>query len=364
MRLCQAFVVLALPLVCAAQQAKEIHATTDDGRQVVLRPDGTWVMLQKPTEAPPPAASGRYTKPAGASRKVDAPFGDFALWIDPARWSEVKREPSRITFQHKNGQTYAMFIAEGLSVSTPMMKNIVLVNARNADPNVRIAFEEMRNVNGRDVLCLQLQGKVQGLPFQYYGYYYGGSSGNVQVVTYTLQTAFAANERDFTDLLNGLTISDKPVEGAAETGSAASDVLSLNDGKLNLRVDAAKWNRPKRNQDGRFTFTHVKGGGYVMIVSESIEIPLDALPDVALGNAKGADPEAKITFREKRKVNGLDVWALKIAAAPSKIPFVFYSYNYSGPEGTVQVITYTTPSSFADYEADFTELLNSLAVKK
>src|SRR5258705_6542983 len=129
-----------------------------------------------------------------------------------------------------------MFVSEGLSVPTGAIKNIVLVNARNADPNVRVTSEEMRNVNGRDVLCLQLQGKVQGLPFQYYGYYYGGSSGNVQLVTYTLQSAFAANERDFADLLNGLIVTDKPVEASAESGSAGTNVLPLNDGKLNLSV--------------------------------------------------------------------------------------------------------------------------------
>jgi hypothetical protein len=206
------YVLLVLPLVCAAQSGKEIRATTDDGRRVVLRPDGTWVPLAKPVEATAPAASGRYSKPAGATRKVTAPVDDFVLWVDPARWTESKREAGRIIFQHKNGQAYAMFITDPLSMPTDAMKNIVLVNARKADPDLRIVSEAKRNVNGRDVLCLQLQGKVQGLPFQYYGYYYGGSSGNLQVVTYTLQSAFAANEQDFADLLNGLVVSDKPVE--------------------------------------------------------------------------------------------------------------------------------------------------------
>jgi hypothetical protein len=206
------YVLLLFPLICAAQQGKEIGATTDDGRRVVLRPDGTWVPLTKPVEAVAPAATGRYSKPAGATRKVAAPVGDFVLWVDPARWSESKREPGRIVFQHRNGQAYAMFIADPLSVPTDAMKNTVLVNARKADPDIHIVSEEKRNVNGRDVLCLQLQGKVQGLPFQYYGYYYGGSSGNVQLVTYTLQSAFAANEQDFADLLNGLVVSDKPVQ--------------------------------------------------------------------------------------------------------------------------------------------------------
>ncbi len=309
-------------------------------------------------------AAGGYSRPAAATRRVTASFGDFALWLDPQRWSEVKREQGRITFQHKNGQAYAMFISEALSVPTAAMKNIVLANARNADPEVRITAEEERKVNGRDILCLQMEGKIQGLPFHYYGYYYGGSSGNLQLVTYTVQSAFAANQADFTDLLNGVEIADKPVAAPAEPALARTSVISLNGDKLTLTVDRQKWSAPQKREDGRLMFSHTRGGGYAIVVAETIGIPPDALPEVALSNARGADPEAKITFQEKRKVNGLDVWALKIAVTSSKIPFIFYSYNYGGAEGTVQVITYTTPASFPDYEADFTELLSSLAPKQ
>jgi len=91
---------------------------------------------------------------------------------------------------------------------------------------------------------------------------------------------------------------------------------------------------------------------------------MDSFPEIALENAKNADPDAKIVFREKRVIHGLDVWCLKIAATLAKMPFMYYGYYYGGDTNSVQVITYTTSANFGDYEADFAELLNSLQLEQ
>jgi len=61
-------------------------------------------------------------------------------------------------------------------------------------------------VNGAEVLMLRLEGTIQGIAFTYFGYYFGGPAGSVQVVTYTGQNLFKEFRPDFEDLLNGLKV--------------------------------------------------------------------------------------------------------------------------------------------------------------
>jgi hypothetical protein len=372
--------LLLIPLSGSAQQGKEVRATTEDGRQVLLRPDGTWVAAPKPSAAPQPAV-----RPASAGRRYAAPSGDFALWLDPERWIEMRRDAGRITFQHRNGQAYAMLISDAATLTTDALRGVVLSTARNTDRDVRILAEERRMVGGHEVLCLQLLGKVQSVPFRYYGYYYGGPSGNVQLVTYTLETAFAANQADFTDLLNGLSIGEKAPAPApvavvatppplpsppaatrtpAPTPAAATPppapapgaslpmrrttVIELHDGAQTVTVNRQKWNAPQMAADGVVSLVLSNGLGFAKIEQHSEAVPGAGMPK---------DPDAHITFQETRKVNNLDVQVLKVATAE----YLYYSYNYAGAGGTRHIITWAKPDDFPKVEADFNELLNSFA---
>jgi len=96
-----------------------------------------------------------------------------------------------------------MLIAEKLEIPIESLRNIALQNAKNAAPDMRIIREEYRNVNGNNVLMMQMQGTVQGIKFTYYGYYYSSANGSVQFLTYTSQNLFEGYEGDMQELLNG-----------------------------------------------------------------------------------------------------------------------------------------------------------------
>jgi hypothetical protein len=316
-------------------------------------------------------------RPAASGRRYAAPSGEFALWLDPDKWIEMRRDPGRITFQHRNGQAYAMLISDASTLTTDALRGVVLNTARNTDRDVRILMEERRRVNGQELLCLQLLGKVQNVPFRYYGYYYGGPAGNVQLVTYTLETAFAANQADFTDLLNGLTIGEKPpapvpvqpppapappaappVPALAPAPSPAaaiparrSTVIELHDGAQTVTVNRQKWNAPQMGENGSVNLALISGLGFGKIEQHPEAVPGAGMPK---------DPAAHITFQETRKVNGLDVQVLKVATAE----YLYYSYNYSGAGGTRHIITWAKPDDFPKVEADFNELLNSFAPRR
>jgi Tir chaperone protein (CesT) family len=150
------------------------------------------------------SVDGTFNAPKGATQEIDILNGKAGMSINPNLWKETRStETGRRSFQHLRGDGYAVIIAERIEIPLDRMKEIALSNAREADPEVRITEEQHRRVNGTEVLLLRLEGKVNGIAFTYFGYYYGGPAGTVQVITYTGQNLFQEYRRDFEDFLNG-----------------------------------------------------------------------------------------------------------------------------------------------------------------
>jgi hypothetical protein len=201
-------VVLALfPLLLlgagAAQGQPAARATTEDGRRVLLYPDGRW----KYEPAAPAAASAKvFARATAATERVDLLRGGMTLFIDPGKWKQTASDdPTKISFRHASGEAYGMVVAERLAIPLPRLKEIAINNAREAAPDVKVTLEERRRVNEVDVLAMQMEGTIQGIPFTYYGYYFSGPQGSVQLLTYTGSNLFAEYKPEFEDFLNGLT---------------------------------------------------------------------------------------------------------------------------------------------------------------
>jgi hypothetical protein len=130
------------------------------------------------------------------------------VWIDAQKWKQDSSEedPIKITFNHKKGEAYAMVISERAGMPIETLKKIALENAKKAAPDAKIASEEKRVVKGKELLCLKFTGTIQGIPFTYYGYFYGGAEGTLQVVTYTASNIFDEFKQDFDDFLDGIQI--------------------------------------------------------------------------------------------------------------------------------------------------------------
>lgn len=84
------------------------------------------------------------------------------------------------------------------------LKEVAIENARSVAPDVKVVKEEYRNVNGLTVLFLQMNGTLKGIKFTYYGYYYSGTGGTIQFLTYTAQSLMDKYIADCELLLNGL----------------------------------------------------------------------------------------------------------------------------------------------------------------
>jgi hypothetical protein len=305
-----------------------------------------------------------YNKPASARKRIKAPFGNFAMWIDESQWKQGKsNDVGTLTFTSTDGDLYARVISERIGLPTDTLKDVVLSNLRDKDQNGTIVLEEKRIINGKQVLVLQMDMTVSNVPFRFFGYCYGGTSGTIQVWTYTAQSIFDKTTEASTQFLNGLEISDEDLSPSTNSAPSAKQdgLLYFNTDKMSIKYDQNKWKQKTSGKPGHFEFEHSSGDAYAMIIAERIAFPTDSLPDIALSNAKDADPNAAITFREKRRVNGVDVWFVKIEGVLEKTPFIYYGYYYGGKNGSVQVVTYTGKSLMAEYEKDFMEFLNGFS---
>jgi hypothetical protein len=136
---------------------------------------------------------------------------DYKINYDPQKWSIENGKASdeyEYFFSHADGDVYAMVIPERLTVDKENMKKLALENAKTAAPDAKITFEETRKVNGKDMTVLKIAGTIEGIKFQYYGYYYTGKTVTIQFLAYTTTDLFDQYEKDLTDLLNSLEVTE------------------------------------------------------------------------------------------------------------------------------------------------------------
>lgn len=201
------FTLFLIWTILPRQVFAQTRARTESGIEVILYPDGTWKYAKEPKGRP--SSITKYSKPGLANKFYKTGRGDFGVWYNESKWRPAKKldDQERFQFQLIGEDGYAMVIAEGAEMPTTSLKELALDNARNAGQDVTLIFEEKRIVNGHEILCLKITGKIKQVPFIYYGYYYGGKEGTIQVITFTTQNLFKKYEEEFTNFLNGLVIS-------------------------------------------------------------------------------------------------------------------------------------------------------------
>ena len=198
--------LLALPALVGADQ----KAKTEDGREVILRDNGTWVYadaIKKDTKK-----AGEFKKEKTATLQYKGKRGTFALHLVPGVWKKADESPNadaEVAFVHKDGDAMAMVIAERIQIPLETLKRVALENAKKADKDTKIIKEEKRTVNGKEVLCLIMNAKPEGVPITFYGYYYSGEQGAIQVLTWTGENLFQELKPELEAFLNGFEIVKK-----------------------------------------------------------------------------------------------------------------------------------------------------------
>ena len=133
---------------------------------------------------------------------------NISLRYDPARWRQTASDNGgQSALEHSSGDGHALIVAERIAVPPGSVEDIALANAQSLDPKAKIAFRQQRRINGVNFKFLKIEAEVNAVPMVYWGCFYGGEYGTVQVVTYTAKARLPEYEKDFTDFFNGLTVS-------------------------------------------------------------------------------------------------------------------------------------------------------------
>lgn len=129
-------------------------------------------------------------------------------------------------------------------------------------------------------------------------------------------------------------------------------------------IDATKWGFEKAvsNKAAEYEFQLRGKDLYGLVITEEIIIPMESLVDIALENMRDMAPDAHITLKEYREVNGLKLIHLILKATYNGINVVYKGYYYSNERGTTQLITYTSQELSGKYEKEAYAFLNGLSV--
>lgn len=191
----------------------QINAITETGEEVILYSDGSWVYLNAEDEPLSEVKVNEtpFKKPEDSSFMVKSTNLNLGVYINPKKWKFTKSalgDASEYEFERKGEDLYAIMITEKIEVPLESLKQIALDNARAVGPDIVVTKEEMRNVNGIDLLMLQMAGTIQGLKFTYFGYYYSNENGTVQLLSYTSQNLFESYIPEIEDFLNGVVLTE------------------------------------------------------------------------------------------------------------------------------------------------------------
>ena len=134
-RLAPAFGALMLGLLASPVSAQVVKAAnqslkamTQDGRLVVLQPNGTWKYTEE-AKATGPA----IPRPLGATVLLAGRQVPYGVWLDLARWRVVdpkQNQSAEYEFTHLGGQAGAIVIPDANRINPETWKQIVITNAR------------------------------------------------------------------------------------------------------------------------------------------------------------------------------------------------------------------------------------------
>jgi len=163
--------------------------------------------------APPPSndrPANTSSSPPGyppGSAVLNLLDGKMSIRYDGQKWKQKPtNDPTRFEFTHAKGDGYVVVIAERTGIPTDTIADIALNNIKKEDPYARMTLKQMRRVGGVDVWFQVVEATVNRIPVTYYGYYYGGQAGTIQVLLFTARNLVNDYDHDFMEFLNGLRV--------------------------------------------------------------------------------------------------------------------------------------------------------------
>lgn len=132
---------------------------------------------------------------------------------------------------------------------------------------------------------------------------------------------------------------------------------------FSIRPDPLKWTLDTidLSTDSEFLFTG--NNVFLKVIAEELELSYQVLETIILENAQQMDPKATIAEIGFREVNGKNMLWATINAELEGVKFILYFHVYTGSEGTVQLMGWTTENLFDRKIQDFEDVFSSFLIQ-
>ena len=134
---------------------------------------------------------------------------------------------------------------------------------------------------------------------------------------------------------------------------------------LGLWMNPADWGFTKKgalNPEAEYELKHKKLEIYAMAITESIEVNLDNLAEIALENMEKVGTNVRVINKEYRIVNGQKVIFMEMAGVVNGIKATYMGYYHSNSKGASQLLAFTGTALANKYKPEIIKLLNGLVV--
>jgi hypothetical protein len=148
---------------------------------------------------------------AGNKRKLSG-SKDFKYEIkfNDAHWKFIPAKDmspmADLALAHKEHEIYAMLIAETSKLSMEDLRSAALVNLHKAADDVKVRKSALRVVNGKEMLVMMVDCRIDEHQITYYNYYYTGDWGILQYIVFSDQTTMKEQQAEVEALLSGLMV--------------------------------------------------------------------------------------------------------------------------------------------------------------
>ena len=137
--------------------------------------------------------------------------------------------------------------------------------------------------------------------------------------------------------------------------------------KYGIWTNAKKWTFSSDKMPSvpaaEYFFKLKDGDAFAMTVPEEVQVNFEALPALGLKIAQAADPNARITLEENRLVNGVLVKYVEMKVSAQGMDLVYVGYYYSGAQGIIRFMAFTSANLLPKYHKDMEELLNGFTME-
>jgi hypothetical protein len=159
-----------------------------------------------------PSSDAELKRDKSATNSFKDPKTGFTLWYNPEHWTPDDRPTSAFDLNHTTEPIWSMIIPEKFKMSKKAYRNFLIDKFFSKVKDGKLAKEEARKVNGKDLVYMVFEGDQNKLrvPYIYAGYFYTGAEGVCQVFVGLEKEFFTPEvEKEIITLLNGFEVEAK-----------------------------------------------------------------------------------------------------------------------------------------------------------